>query len=177
MDIPATLGSDAGLLLLRLVVGFLMIGHGLQKAFGSFGGLGLEGTAPLFEAWGFRPARRNVMLAATVELIAAPMLILGLLTPLACAMIVGVLLVAASVVAGNGLWATRGGFELPMIYALVTAALALTGPGRFALDQVLGLAGYYSPAVGVGAIAVAILAAYVFIAAARRTRAVQSGGA
>lgn len=163
-------GIDIGLLLLRLVVGGMMIGHGAQKAFGAFGGLGLDGTAPLFEQWGFRPGRRNVLLAATVELIAAPMLILGLATPIACAMIIGVLIVAASVTVENGLWATRGGFELPMIYALVTVALAFTGPGHLAADRVIGLSDYYGPTVSGIAVAVAGLAAYFIISSARRAR-------
>ncbi len=36
--------ADLGLLLIRLVVGLLFIGHGLQKLAGWFGGAGLGGT-------------------------------------------------------------------------------------------------------------------------------------
>jgi putative oxidoreductase len=36
---------DTGLLVLRIVVGLLLVGHGTQKLFGWFGGGGLNGTA------------------------------------------------------------------------------------------------------------------------------------
>lgn len=170
MEPATTFGVDIGLLMLRLYVGGMMIGHGSQKAFGAFGGLGPDGTATLFHDWGFRPGRRNVLLAATVELIAAPLLILGLATPLACAMIVGVLLVAVSVRVEFGIWEVRGGFELPLLYALVTAALAFTGPGRLSVDQLLGLNTAYVPVAGFVAVAVAVIAAYLVIASARRAR-------
>ena len=39
---------DLGLLLLRLVIGGLLVGHGAQKLFGAFGGHGLEGTGGFF---------------------------------------------------------------------------------------------------------------------------------
>ena len=39
---------DLGLLLLRLVVGGLLFGHGAQKLFGWFGGYGLAGTSGFF---------------------------------------------------------------------------------------------------------------------------------
>ena len=46
-----------GLLILRVVVGALMIGHGTQKLFGWFGGGGVTGTAGMFDRVGLRPAR------------------------------------------------------------------------------------------------------------------------
>ena len=44
---------DLGLLLLRLVIGGLLVGHGAQKLFGAFGGHGLEGTGGCFASIGF----------------------------------------------------------------------------------------------------------------------------
>ena len=48
---------DAGLVLVRLVIGPLMAAHGAQKLFGWFGGYGLAGTGGFFEGLGFRPGR------------------------------------------------------------------------------------------------------------------------
>ena len=49
-----------GLLILRVVVGALMIGHGTQKLFGWFGGGGITGTAGMFDRVGSgRLARRR----------------------------------------------------------------------------------------------------------------------
>jgi putative oxidoreductase len=44
-------------LILRLVQGSLMAGHGAQKLFGSFGGHGLEGTSGFMEMLGLRLGR------------------------------------------------------------------------------------------------------------------------
>jgi len=48
---------DAGLLLVRLVVGALMAAHGAQKLFGWFGGYGLDATGHFMEGIGFKPGR------------------------------------------------------------------------------------------------------------------------
>ncbi|HJP66949.1 MAG TPA: DoxX family membrane protein, partial [Actinomycetota bacterium] len=39
---------DFGLLLIRVIIGLLLIGHGTQKLFGWFGGGGLAGTSSYF---------------------------------------------------------------------------------------------------------------------------------
>ncbi|MET9588875.1 DoxX protein, partial [Streptomyces sp. NPDC006539] len=48
---------DAGLLILRLVIGLLIAGHGLQKVSFCLGGHGIEGGAAEFRADGFRGGR------------------------------------------------------------------------------------------------------------------------
>ena len=45
------------ILLLRLVVGLLFLGHGTQKLFGWFGGNGLNATGEFFEKIGFMPGK------------------------------------------------------------------------------------------------------------------------
>ena len=39
----------------------------------------------------------------------------------------------------NGLWVTDGGIEYPAVILAVLAALADSGPGRFSLDEALGI--------------------------------------
>ncbi len=58
-----------GLLVLRLVLGVIFIGHGAQKLFGSFGGPGLKGTAGFFEQVGIKPPYLMAILAGLAEFV------------------------------------------------------------------------------------------------------------
>lgn len=131
---------SVGLLIVRVIVGALIFGHGAQKLFGWFGGHGLAGTRGFLASLGWQRGRGWALVAGLVEAIGGLLLALGLLTPLAAAMIVGQMLVA-SVAAHlpNGLWNTNGGFELPLVYATVAAGLAFAGPGAYSLDEALDL--------------------------------------
>jgi putative oxidoreductase len=92
---------NPGLLILRLVVGVLFVGHGAQKLFGWFGGHGREGTGSFFESLGLRPGR---------------LIALGLLTPVAPALLIAVMSVAVATVHwSKGVWATGGGFEYNLV--------------------------------------------------------------
>ena len=150
---------DAGLLVARVVVGLLMAAHGSQKLFGWFGGYGLTGTAGFFEALGFRPGRFFATAAAVSEIGSGVLLAAGLFEPFAAAVMVSVMIVAAvSVHWQHGLFATANGIELPLIYGVTAAALALTGPGAYSLDAVLGLASLWTPGVVLAALALGVLA-------------------
>src|SRR5438105_9015185 len=78
-------GFDAGMLLLRLVVGLTMAAHGAQKLLGWFGGPGFAGTARCLEQRGFRPGELHAVLSGGAELGGGHLLALGLLTPLGAA--------------------------------------------------------------------------------------------
>ncbi|MEU1517501.1 DoxX family membrane protein [Streptomyces sp. NPDC005811] len=149
---------DLGLLLLRLALATLLAGHALQKSVGWFGGAGRAQTAAVFHAWGFRPGAVMVIIAALSELAGATLLALGVAHPLACAMVIGTMTVAATPSVANGLWAHLGGCEVPAIYGGVAACLAITGPGAVSLDHALGLetTGWW---VSAAAIALGLVAA------------------
>jgi putative oxidoreductase len=128
-----------GLLLLRLVVGLLLVGHGTQKLFGWFGGGGLDGTTRTVESLGYRPGRTMAVMSGGAEALGGLSLALGFITPLGSAAIIGAMLNAILAVhLPNGVWNTKGGFEFPLTNATVAAALAFTGPGRFSIDHAIG---------------------------------------
>ncbi|WP_134322241.1 DoxX family membrane protein [Cumulibacter soli] len=154
---------DTGLFLLRLVVGVLLICHAMQKATGAFGGDGFASMAALFDRLGFRPGRMTVTIAIAAELGGGVLLVLGLFTPLAAAALAGTLIVAASVHWPNGVWGSKGGYELPGALAAAAVALALIGPGRFALDHAMDI--YPAEWVRWSAAAVGIVAGLGFVAA------------
>ena len=67
---PASI--DTGLLILRLVIGMLFIGHGSQKLFGWFGGKGLEEHTRLMRKLNVHPAAMWSTLSACGELFGGP---------------------------------------------------------------------------------------------------------
>jgi putative oxidoreductase len=149
---------SAGLVIARLVLGPLMVAHGAQKLFGWFGGHGLAGTGGYLESLGFRPGRAFAAAAATSEVIGGFLLALGLLGPVGPALIIAVMVVAAvSVHWKNGLFAGTNGIEVPLLYATAAAALALTGPGLYSADSLLGLDQLWTPGLKWAAIGVGVL--------------------
>ena len=158
---------DTGLLLARLVFGVLLIGHGTQKLFGWFGGYGLDGTGGFFHSLGFRPGRIMAAVAGLSEAGGGLLLALGLLTPLAGAALVGTLLVAASVHIEKGLWGTNGGYEMALVYGVVAASVALSGPGAASLDRAFGIDDSWSVGLGLAAIALGLVSGAAVIARAR----------
>jgi putative oxidoreductase len=132
--------ADIGLLILRLVVGGLLAGHGSQKLFGWFSGPGLKGTAGMVESMGFKPGPLWAAAASASEFGGGVLTATGLLHPLGPIGTLGSMFVAATKVHwGKPIWATKGGAELPVINMAVVLALTLTGSGRFSLDHLLGI--------------------------------------
>src|SRR3954463_8755739 len=131
---------DIALFVLRVVVGLFFVGHGAQKLFGAFGGHGLDGTAGFFEMLGMRPGRRNAMAAGGAEVRGGILVALGLLTPLAAAVIIAVMTVAILTVHGpKGPWVTEGGYEYNAVLIASMFALTDRGPGEWSLDNALGI--------------------------------------
>jgi putative oxidoreductase len=149
-------GMDVGMLFLRVVLGGLLIGHGTQKLFGWFGGGGIDGTAGMFEKLRFREPRGSAVLAGLGEAGGGLLIALGALTPVGAVGIVGVMITATVAVhLPNGLWNTKGGYELPLLNGVVALAIVSVGPGRYSVDHLLG----WDPSGAGWAIGVLVVAA------------------
>ncbi|MEU6237284.1 DoxX family protein [Kitasatospora sp. NPDC047058] len=158
--------KDLGLLALRGAVGGVLIAHGTQKLFGWFGGGGLEGTAKAMEHMGFHPGRRSAIAAGLGEAGGGAMLVAGLATPAAGAVVAGTMAGAVAVHAPAGFFMTAGGYEYPAFLGATGLALGLAGPGRYSLDHLSGHA-FDRPWVGVLAFAGSAAAAYGVVARRR----------
>jgi putative oxidoreductase len=126
-------------LVLRLVLGGTMIAHGWNHA---FGGGKLPGTARWFESIGIQPGRVHALAATVTELGAGVFLVLGLLTPLAAAGVVGTMVVAlVANHARNGFFIFRPGegYEYVLMIMVVACALGALGAGGWSVDRVIGL--------------------------------------
>jgi putative oxidoreductase len=148
--------KDVGLLLLRVVTGGLLAGHGSQKLLGWFGGHGHRGTAAWLESIGLRPGDKWALAAGSSELLGGALTALGALWPIGPITMMGPMAMAIRTVHwGRPIWVTEGGAELPLTNLAVAAALTMTGPGRLSLDRPLRLR---VPAPLVAAAAVATVA-------------------
>jgi putative oxidoreductase len=127
-----------GLLLVRVVVGVLFIGHGSQKLFGWFGGYGPKGTGGWMESVGIKPGVLMAVFAGLLELVGGTLLTVGLLTPLA-----GILIALAMIGAiikvhyKNGVWITANGYEYTLVLFTVAVGIALIGAGDYSLDALI----------------------------------------
>lgn len=130
---------NASLLALRVVFGVFLAYHGYNKV---FGGNGLAGTASWFGDIGMRWPKWQARIAATTEIGAGLLFAVGLITPVAAAGMIGVMLVAIITThwkVGFFIFRKGEGWEYCASIALVALAVATTGPGRWSVDNVLDI--------------------------------------
>ena len=140
--------SDLGALLLRVVQGALLAGHGAQKLFGWFNGPGLQGTSGFMEMLGLRPGRPWAVLAGLSEFGGGVLTVLGLLNPLGpIGIIASMIMATVKAHRGKPIWATEGGAELPVTNTAAALALIFSGSGKYSLDRAFGirLPGWLAP--------------------------------
>jgi len=126
-----------GLLLIRVVVGILFIGHGAQKLFGWFGGYGPKGTGGWMDSQGIKPGVFMAVLAGLMELVGGILFAVGLLTPVGSLLIALVMIGTFKVHAKNGVWNTANGYEFPLVMLVVAIGVALIGAGDYSLDALI----------------------------------------
>jgi putative oxidoreductase len=134
------------LVILRVVAGLTLAAHGYQKF---FSGGRIAGTGRWFDSIGMRPGRVHALAAAVTEVGAGLLLAAGLLTALAGAAFVALMLVAAwTVHRANGFFSVKSGWEYNLVLATIAAAVATTGAGAYSVDSALGLTHIFSGMTG-----------------------------
>lgn len=131
---------DLALLVLRLTLGSLLAGHGAQKLFGSFGGPGMEGVKGMMKSMKLEPPEVWANMAGWSEFGGGVLTALGFLNPFGPMGILGSMGMATTTAhAGKPIWVTAGGAELPVTNMAIVTALMLAGPGKYSLDEALGI--------------------------------------
>lgn len=147
--------AAVALLLVRLAMGAVMIAHGLNHW---RGGGKIAGTARWFSGLGLRYGTLQAWLSVVVEIGAGVLLALGLFTPLACAAVISVMLVAGVLAhRPNGFFVFRDGYEYVLVLSVLALVLALLGPGSLSVDSAGGieLAGWLGGGIALGVALVA----------------------
>ncbi|WNM31882.1 DoxX family protein [Streptomyces sp. Li-HN-5-11] len=130
--------ADTALLAVRLVLGAVMVAHGWNHW---RGGGGIAGTAGWFAGLGLTRPRLQAWLSVLTELGAGALLAAGLLTSLACAAVLSVMLVAGLLAhRPHGFFVFKEGYEYVLVLGVLAVALGAWGPGEYALDTAADVA-------------------------------------
>jgi putative oxidoreductase len=140
---------NTALLVLRVVPGILLIGHGLQKLVPPkyspplLHAFGHRSTASNFEQLGIRPGLPAALAAGIAEIVGGFSLGAGLLTPVGTILIGAVMTVAIlNVHARNGIWNHEGGFEFPLLLLAASFVVTALGPGSYSINEWAGVSNW-----------------------------------
>jgi putative oxidoreductase len=124
---------DGALLVARVVLGVVLLAHGLQKF-----GEGFQATADDFSAMGIPLSPVAAVFAIVVEVVGAVALIVGAATALVGVLVV-IDMIGAYLFAHFGLtvFVDDNGWELVGVIAVAALVLAAVGAGRFSVDHVV----------------------------------------
>jgi putative oxidoreductase len=134
---------DYSLFIIRVILGFVMLPHGMQKLFGWFGGMGVEGTVAGFSAGMGIPSviTYTVILSETLGSL---LLIMGfagrLWSLLSIAVMIGAVVTVHSKVGFFMNWAgnqSGEGFEYHILALALGLAVLIKGSGAFSIDAAI----------------------------------------
>ena len=143
---PDATAVNLSLLVLRVALGIVFLAHGINHV---FRGGKIPGTGRWFESLGMRPGVLHAWLASLTEIASGAGLIVGFLTPLCGAGIVGTMTVALITNhLKNGFFIFRPGEGYEYVMTLILAGLAIAGlgAGEWSIDHAAGIFDY--PTVG-----------------------------
>lgn len=131
--------QDLGLLILRVALGVVLIAHGLQNAFGWWGGPGLLSFRDTLTEAGYQHADLLTYLTSGAQIASGVLLVLGLFTPLAAAvalafLVNGMLATFTAQRKDGGLFVVGPTVEYLLVLLAVAATIILAGPGRYGFD-------------------------------------------
>ncbi len=127
--------------LIRVVVAFALVPHGLRFAFGLFPNSGsralsLAALRTMLNAHGYRPGWFWAAAIATLELLGGPLLGLGLFTrPLALAAFLFLVMAAFEHWRFDGYFWNTLGLEYPMVWSAGMLFFVVHGGGPYSLDS------------------------------------------
>jgi putative oxidoreductase len=133
--------NDFGMFITRVVLGAVMLPHGLQKLFGWFGGYGFSGTLAGFQSMGIpKPITVLVILAESVGAIG---LIVGVLGRFMAFSVFATMVGAVYMVHGhNGFFMNWGGkvpgaegYEYHLLVMGMAFAVMIRGSGALSVDR------------------------------------------
>jgi putative oxidoreductase len=137
--------SDFATFVLRVGLGAVMWPHGVQKALGMYGGLGIEGTVKMFaDNWQIPAWQAYGVIAA--EFLGAIALLLGFMGRVAALGIIAVMAGAIHFVhMKNGFFNTNGGYEFPALIIVAAFVILVRGSGALSVDGMLAKRGGGAP--------------------------------
>lgn len=124
-------------LILRVVLGSIFVWHGIDKF-----DVGISTIEGMFETWGVLAPGFTAPLTAIIEIVGGAALVLGIGTRIA-AMLLSVLMIGALIYVKKDLGIISSqpmpGAELDLSILAGLVAVLFTGPGRYSIDDKVGL--------------------------------------
>ncbi len=134
ISLTVSKNNTYSMLILRVVMGIIFIGHGWGKLFG-------EGNPDGFAGWlasmGIEPSLILAICAGIAETLGGMLLIAGLFSRIAAASLVIVMLVAIGFVHFDAGMFGKGGYEFQLLLLAGVIGVLIQGAGKLSFDEMI----------------------------------------